>query len=114
MGVARDLKAGRAGIRTPRPAARSTPIVDLYERHLVGKDEPLSQYRVTYQPDKHHLKTVIEAHRYEMPHRSPQPPLWAWDDDEWLRVIRVPDYAPRQVRAGDGTQLLLFPTEEAP
>ena len=32
---------------------------------------------------------------YERPHRSPQPPLWAWGADEWLRVLRLPAYAPR-------------------
>ncbi len=97
-----------------RGLAREPVAVWLYAEHLtlVGKDEPLAQYRVTYQPDKRHLKTVAEAHRYETPHRSPQPPLWAWGDDEWLRVIRLPDYAPRQLRAGSGTQLPLFPIEE--
>ena len=43
-----------------------------------------------------HLNTVTEAHRYETPHRSPQPPLWTWGDDEWLRVLRLPHYAARQ------------------
>jgi len=77
----------------------------------VGKDEPLAQYRVAYQPDKRHLKTVTEAHRYETPYRSPQPPLWAWGDDEWLRVIRLSAYASRRPRAGSSVQLALFPVE---
>lgn len=83
----------------------------LYAEYLtiVGKDEPLAQYRVAYQPDKRHLKTVTEAHRYETPYRSPQPPLWAWGDDEWLRVIRLSAYASRRPRAGSSVQLALFP-----
>ncbi len=45
-------------------------------------------------------KTVTEERVYETPHRSPQPPLWAWGESEWLRVLRLPAYAPRR-RAGD-------------
>jgi hypothetical protein len=57
-----------------------------YAEHLilVGKDEPLAQYRVTYQPDTRHLKAVAEAHRYETAHRSPQPPVLA------VKLIRPP------------------------
>jgi hypothetical protein len=82
----------------------------LYAAHLtlVYKDEPLAQYRVTYQPDKRHLKTVAEERRFDTPHRSPQPPLWAWGDDEWLRVLRRPDYAPRRRRAAPYVQGSLF------
>ena len=70
----------------------------LYAEHLtlVYKDEALAQYRVAYQPDKRHLKTVTEERRFETPHQSPQPTLWAWGEGEWLRVLRLPDYAPRR------------------
>jgi putative transposase len=82
----------------------------LYAEHLtlVYKDEPLAQYRVTYQPDKRRLKTVAEEQRFEAPHQSPQPPLWAWGDDEWLRVLRLPEYASRQRRREAAGQLPLF------
>ncbi len=30
------------------------------------------------------------------PHRSPQLPLWTLGDGEWLKVLRAPEYAPRQ------------------
>ena len=82
----------------------------LYAEHLtlVYKDEPLAQYRVTYQSDKRHLKTVAEERRFETPHRSPPPPLWAWGDNEWLRVLRLPDYAPRRARLAAARQAPLF------
>jgi hypothetical protein len=28
-------------------------------------------------------------HLFETPHRSPQPPLWRWGQDEWLPVLRL-------------------------
>ena len=82
----------------------------LYAEHLtlVYRDEPLAQYRVAYQPDKRRLKVVAEERRFETPHCSPQPPLWAWGDDEWLRVLRLPDYAPRQARLAAARQAPLF------
>lgn len=82
----------------------------LYAEHLtlVYQDEPLAQYRVTYQPDRRRLATVTEERRFETPHRSPQPPLWAWGDDEWLRVVRLPAYAPRRPRREAARQTPLF------
>jgi len=78
---------------------------------LVFQDEPLAQYRVTYQPARHRLKAVTEERHFETPHRSPQPPLWAWGQDEWLRVLRLPTYAPRRPRTGEQRQPPLFPPD---
>lgn len=75
---------------------------------LAFSDEPLAQYTVAYQPDKRHLKAVTEERRFATPHRSPQPPLWDLGDGEWLRVLRLPDYAPRTRRTGEQGQLPLF------
>lgn len=82
----------------------------LYAEHLTlaYQDEPLAQYRVTYQPDKRRLKAVTEERRFETPHRSPQPTLWAWGEGEWLRVLRLPEYAARRPRPPGGEQLPLF------
>ncbi len=79
---------------------------------LVFKDEPLAQYRVTYQPAKRRFKTVTEEHIFDTPHRSPQPPLWAWGRDEWLRVLRLPTYAPRARRGDLSPQAPLFPLDD--
>ncbi len=72
---------------------------------LAFSDEPLAQYTVAYQPDKRHLKAVTAERLFETPHRSPQQPLWDLGDGEWLRVLRLPDYAPRTRRTGDQGQL---------
>ncbi len=82
----------------------------LYAEHLtlVYKDEPLAQYRVTYQPDKRHLKTVTEERLFETPHRSPQPPLWEWGEGEWLKVLRLPAYAPQKTPVPVARQPPLF------
>jgi len=87
----------------------------LYGEHLtlVYRDEPLAQYRVTYQPDQRRLQTVTPEQLFDTPHRSPQPPLWVWGEDEWRPVLRLPAYAPRKPRStGDLVQPPLFPWDE--
>lgn len=86
----------------------------LYAEHLtlVYRDEPLAQYRVTYQPDQRRLQTVAPEHRFETPHQSPQRPLWAWGDGDWLPVLRLPAYAPRKPRVTGPVQPPLFLVEE--
>jgi putative transposase len=79
---------------------------------LVFQDEPLAQYRVTYQPGKRRLKAVTEERLFDTPHRAPQPPLWAWGKDEWVRVLRLPEYAARRRRAVTAAQARLFPEAE--
>jgi hypothetical protein len=78
----------------------------LYAEHLtlVYQDEPLAQYRVAYQPDQCRLKAVTPAQLFETTYRSPQVPLWTAGDDDWLPVLRLPAYAPRQPRATGATQ----------
>jgi putative transposase len=85
----------------------------LYGEHLtlVYQDEPLARYRVTYQPDQRRLQTVTPEQLFETPHCSPQLPLWAWGEDEWLPVLRLPSYAPPQPRPTGATQPLLFQLE---
>ncbi len=91
------------------PAERAA--VWLYGEHLTVEfaDEPLARYRVTYQPDKRHLKTVADPHLFETSHRSPQLPLWELGDGEWLTVLRVPEYAPRRRAVGGVAQPPLLP-----
>jgi transposase len=55
-------------------------------------DTPLAQYRVSYQPDLKHLRTIDEPHILDTPYRSPQLPLWTLGDGEWLKVVRLPEY----------------------
>ena len=53
-------------------------------------DTPLTQYRVSYQPDLKQLRTIDEPQVFEHPYRSPQLPLWELGDDEWFKVVRLP------------------------
>ncbi len=108
-------RAGYARFRRWRVyAERGLPgepvAVWLYAEHLtlVYRDEPLAQYRVTYQPDKRRLKAVTEERRFETPHQSPQLTLWAWGEGEWLRVLRLPEYAARKRRDDTYVQAALF------
>ena len=51
--------------------------------------------------------------RVETPYQSPQPPLWAWEPGEWLSVVRVAPYAPRQPRPIDPSWHLPLPMVDA-
>ena len=57
-------------------------------------DEPLSRYKVRYQPDRKRLLDVDEEQLYDTPHRSPQLLLWELAAGEWLKVIRLPEDEP--------------------
>jgi hypothetical protein len=55
------------------------------------------------------LFTLDDLERVETPYQSPQPPLWAWEPGEWLSVVRVAPYAPRQPRPIDPSWHLPLP-----
>ncbi len=82
----------------------------LYGPHLTveHRDEPLAQFHVTYAPGKRQLKAVTLHRLFETPFRSPQPWLFAPDEEQWRKAWRVPAYAPRRLRRGMATQLPLF------
>lgn len=98
-----------------RGVAGEHAAVWLYGEHLtvVFADEPLAQYRVTYQPDKRHLKTVADPHLFETPHRSPPLPLWELGDGEWLTVLRASPYAARRRGLGRALQASLFSRQDS-
>ncbi len=85
----------------------------LYEQTLTVEfaDEALAQYRVAYQPDKRHFTALGAPRLFETPHRSPQLPLWELGDGEWLKVVRLPDYAPRKRQVVGQRQAPLFALE---
>ncbi len=59
-------------------------------------DESLSRYKVSYQPDRKHLRNIAEPQLFDTPHHSLQPLLWELGDGDWLKVIRLPGYSPRR------------------
>ncbi len=67
-------------------------VVWLYHETLTVTygDMPLAQYRVSYQPDAKHLRAVAEPQLFDTIYHSSQLPLWALDDAQWLKAIRVP------------------------
>jgi hypothetical protein len=86
----------------------------VYAEHLtlVDQDEPMAQYRLTYQPAQRRLKTVTPEQLFETAHCSPQLPLWTRGDDEWLPVLRLPAYTPRRPRPTGAVQPPLFLLDE--
>lgn len=74
--------------------------------------EPLAQYKVTYERGQQGLKTVTESRLFETPFTSPQLALWELGLDDWHRVLRLPEYAPRRSQRPSAlVQLPLFPDE---
>lgn len=57
---------------------------------------PLSQFTVSYQPDRTHFRRITEPHLFETQFRSPQRSLWERDAVMWHLVQRLTAYAPRQ------------------
>lgn len=86
--------------------ARRTAVVWLYGEPLTVSFEEtaLADYRVSYQPDLKHLRTVDEPKLFMTPHRAPQLPLWEWGEDKWHKVVRLPPPRIRQRRSLAGTQ----------
>jgi transposase len=64
----------------------------LYKEQLTVafNDSLLVQYMVGYQPDHKQLRSVTDPRIYETQYRSPQLPLWAFGDGEWLKILRLP------------------------
>lgn len=73
-------------------------------------DDTLATYKVKYQPGGKGLLDVSEPKLYDTPHRSLQPHLWELGDAEWLKVMRVPGYAPRSHRVSFAAQASLLET----
>ncbi len=97
----RDWKVyGERGLAGERAA------VWLYGENLTLEfaDEPLSRYKVAYQPDNSHLRAIGEPQLYDTPYRSLQPPLWELGDGDWMKVLPVPGYAPRKQHPVVGMQ----------
>jgi hypothetical protein len=58
------------------------------------------------------LKTVTESRLFETPFTSPQLALWELRPDDWHRVLRLPEYAPRRrQQPAPLVQLPLLPDE---
>ncbi len=89
--------------------SREHTAIWLYGENLAVEyaDDTLATYKVTYQPDKKRLLNVGEPRLFDTPHRSPQPHLWELGEAEWLKVVRVPEYARRRKRQVSGIQVPL-------
>ena len=93
-----------------RGLARQPVGVWLYSAQLLVeyREEPLAEYRVTYEPGKRRLKMVTVHRLFETPFRARQPWLFPLDDAQWRKAWRVPSYAPRSPRRASARQLPLF------
>jgi len=80
--------------------ARRPVAVWLYEERLTiaFHDTLLAQATVDYQPDGTHFRAVSEPYLYATQYQSPQLPLWALDDHEWVKVLRLPPRVLRRKR----------------
>ena len=70
----------------------------LYKEQLTIEfaEQPLTHYRVKYAPDQKQLREVDEPQLLVTQYRSLQLRLWDMGDGEWLKVVRLPEYAERK------------------
>jgi hypothetical protein len=67
---------------------------------------PLSQFTISYQPDKIHFRQVTDPHLFETHYRSPQRSLWEPGAVVWHLVQRLPVYAQRLGRRTSDAALM--------
>lgn len=72
----------------------------------------MAQYRVHYEADRRHVKAIEEPRLFATPHQSQQMPLWTLGEGEWLKVMRLPTYAPQRQHTLLPVQQALFPLPE--
>lgn len=89
--------------------ARQTAVVWLYGETLTVAcgDIALAVYRVSYQPDLKHLRTLTEPQLFDTCYRSPQQPLWELGEHEWLKVVRMRPVARQARHRSMGEQAVL-------
>lgn len=78
---------------------------------LEFNNTPLTQFQVSYQPDKKRFKEVDFLQRFETQYRSMQVSLWEEEEIKWLKVLRLPEYALRHATSPTiplAEQLVLF------
>ncbi len=70
----------------------------LYQEQLTIEfaEQALAHYSVKYAPDQKHLREVFAHQLLVTQYRSPQLRRWDLGDDEWLKVVRVPQVAQRK------------------
>jgi hypothetical protein len=78
---------------------------------LEFNNTPLTQFQVSYQPNKKWCKEVTFLQRFETQYRSMQASLWEEEEVTWLKVLRLPEYMLRHrgmPSRSEVTQLPLF------
>ncbi len=76
---------------------------------LEFSNTPLTQFQVSYQPDKKRFKEVEFLQRFETQYRSVQASLWEEEEVKWLKVLRLPEYALRHHQRGSAAELVQLP-----
>jgi len=77
--------------------------------------EPLSRYEVEYQPGSRgeRLVAISRPTLYETSHRLARLRLFELGDEEWLKALKLEDYAPRKPQRPQALQQVLFTYTEA-
>ncbi len=90
--------------------ARRQAAVWLYGETLLLEfaEEPLAQYSVSHEPNRHHLRDVVPRQLFETRYQSPQLPLWEIGDGEWLKVVRMLPSLQRDRHERTAEQLVLL------
>lgn len=79
--------------------------------------QTLSRYDVEYQPGTDRLREVKRPRLFGASHAAgeaaPQPRLFGLEDTEWLKALKLAEYAPRTPRRPRALQQVLFPYLDA-
>lgn len=61
-------------------------------------DEPLAQYRLTYEPEWHYFREIAKCQLFDTKYHPPQMLLWEMGESDCLKVLGVPPSTPRRSR----------------
>lgn len=101
-------------IYAERGLARSRVSIWLYEGNLriAYQQALLAKYTYRYSRDSKRLHSVRNPSLYSTEFTSPQLELWELDDEQWRKVMKLPEYQPRTPQSRHPIQELLFSLDQ--
>jgi len=93
-----SVSVQRFYIYAERGLAKRRVAVWIYEDrlHIEYRQQMLAGYACRLDRRSHTLKSVTKPNLYRSLHADPQIELFELDDEQWLKILRRPPYAPRK------------------
>ena len=90
------------------PKKEATLWLEAERLTLEYRGQPLSRYEVAVEATTGKLRSVGRPSLYETSRSLPQPRLFALDEANWLKALKLEGYAPRRSRRPQALQQALF------